>query len=171
MSEQNVDKSTDEQATFLNIYLDDHVAGATAGPQRAARLADAEAESKDADALAKFAADVAADFEALLALMETLGVQPSRLKAGLASVAEKLGALKPNGRVFDRSPLSTIVELEAMQMAVRGKRSLWETLQVAMPLPTPVELDTLIARADDQLAVLSRLHASRVANTFSPRPA
>jgi hypothetical protein len=68
----------------------------------------------------------------------------------------------------ERSPLSTIVELEAMQMAVRGKRSLWETLQVA--LPTQVGLDALIARADDQLDVLSGLHAGRVADTFSPRP-
>jgi len=162
--------TTEEQTKFLRIYLEDHVAGATAGSQRAARLADAEADSTDAGALATFAADVTSDLDALLALIETIGVEPSRLKAGLASVGEKLGALKPNGRLSDRSPLSTIVELEAMQMAVRGKRSLWETLQVAVPVPTPIDLDGLIARADDQLDVLSRLHAGRVARTFSPQP-
>ena len=118
--------------------------------------------------LATFAADVAKDLDALLALMKTLGVEPNRLKAGVASVAEKVGALKLNGRVFERSPLSTIVELEAMQMAVRGKRSLWETLQAAMTSPTPVELDELIGRADAQLDMLSGLHAERVANTFTP---
>lgn len=162
--------TTDEQTKFLTIYLQDHVAGATAGSRRAARLADAEAKSTDAAALVKFADDVAADFDALLAMMVTLEVEPSRLKVGLASVAEKLGALKPNGRVVQRSPLSTVVELEAMQMAVRGKRSLWETLQMVMPPPTAVDLDALIARADDQLEVLSALHASRVANTFSLHP-
>ena len=162
--------TTDEQAKFLGIYLEDHVAGATAGSQRAARLADAEAGSTDAAALASFAADVATDLDALLALMETMGVERSRLKAGLASVGEKLGALKPNGRLSDRSPLSTIVELEAMQMAVRGKRSLWETLKVAMSVQTPIDLDGLIARADDQLVVLSRLHAARVDSTFSLPP-
>jgi hypothetical protein len=162
--------TTDEQTKFLNIYLDDHVAGATAGSQRAARLAEAEAESKDAAVLARFAADVKADLDALLALMDTLGVEPSRVKAGLASVAEKLGALKLNGRVSERSPLSTIIELEAMQMAVRAKRSLWETLKVAMPPPAPVELDALVARADGQLELLSGLHAGRVADTFSPQP-
>ena len=159
--------TTDERTKFLSIYLEDHVAGATAGSQRAARLADAEAESTDAAALATFAADVATDLDALLALMETMGIEPSRLKAGIASVGEKLGAFKPNGRVLDRSPLSTIVELEMMQMAVRGKRSLWETLQVAMLQSTPIDLAALIARADDQLAALSRLHAGRVASTFS----
>lgn len=162
--------ATDERTKFLNIYLQDHVAGATAGSHRAARLADAEADSKDAAALMKFAADVAADLDALLELMDTLGVEPSQLKVGLASAAEKLGALKLNGRVVQRSPLSTVVELEAMQMAVRAKRSLWETLQVAMQVPTPVDLDALIARADDQLVVLSRLHAGRAANTFALQP-
>lgn len=84
-------RTTRDQATFPNIYLEDHAAGATAGSQRAARLAEAEAESNDAAALAGFTADVNADSEALVALMETAGIEPSRLKAGLASVAEKLG--------------------------------------------------------------------------------
>ena len=43
---------TAEQTKLLSIYLEDHVAGATAGSQRAARLADAEADTKDADVLA-----------------------------------------------------------------------------------------------------------------------
>ena len=159
--------TTDDRTKLLDIYLDDHAAGATAGSQRAARLAEAEAESKDAPALAKFAADVAADRDALLAFLLALGMEPSRIKAALASAAEKLGALKLNGRIVERSPLSTIIEIEAMQMAVRGKRSLWETLRVAMPQPPVVELDALIQRADDQLEVLSVVHAERVADTFS----
>ena len=47
---------TAEQTKLLSIYLEDHVAGATAGSQRAARLADAEADTKDAHVLATFAA-------------------------------------------------------------------------------------------------------------------
>jgi hypothetical protein len=157
----------EDRADLLQIYLDDHLAGATAGSQRAARLADAEQDTADGPALATFAADVATDRDALLALMEAAGVAPSKLKAGIAAVGEKLGALKPNGRLVDRSPLSAIVEIEAMQMAVRGKRSLWETLRVAMPVSTAIDLDGLIARADAQLDVLAALHATRVATTFS----
>ncbi len=160
----------DDRNKLLRIYLEDHVAGATAGSQRAARLAEAEGESIDGPALAAFATDVATDLEALLTLMEVAGVEPSRLKTAVASVGEKLGALKPNGRLADRSPLSTVVELEAMQMAVRGKRSLWETLLVAMPMSTPIDIYGLISRADDQLALLSEMHARRAMTTFAVQP-
>jgi hypothetical protein len=152
---------------LLAIYLEDHVAGATAGSRRAARLAEAEAGSADADVLAGLAGDIAADHDALLATMHALGFEPSRLKAGVAAVGEKLGALKPNGRLIERSPLSTIVEIEALQMAVRGKRSLWETLRIAAHAPTTIDLDALIARADSQMEVLSGLHDARVAATFT----
>jgi hypothetical protein len=159
----------EDRSKLLRIYLEDHSAGATAGSQRAARLAEAESESIDGPALATFAADVAADREALLTLMDVVGVEPSRLKTTVASVGEKLGALKPNGRLTDRSPLSTIVEIEAMQMAVRGKRSLWETLLVAMPT-SPTDIYGLISRADDQLALLSEMHARRAMTTFAVQP-
>ena len=159
--------TADERDKFLRIYLDDHLAGATAGMKRAERLAEAEADSPDGPVLEMFATDVATDRDALLALMEVLDVQPSHLKSGLAAVGEKLGALKPNGRAVERSPLTTVVELEAMQMAVRGKRSLWETLRGIVPSTCPIDVGSLIARADDQLEVLAGLHAGRVAVTFA----
>jgi hypothetical protein len=161
---------TSEQSKYINIYLDDHVAGATAGSQRAARLAQAESQSADAAALAQFADDVAEDFDALLRVMEAMRFEPSRLKSTIASVAEKLGTLKPNGHLSERSPLTTIIELEAMQMAVRGKRSLWETLRVVAPQPSPIDIDGLIARADAQLTILNALHAARVTDTFAASP-
>jgi hypothetical protein len=154
-------------AELLKIYLEDHLAGATAGAARAHRLAEAEEASTDGPTLAKLANEVDADREALLTLMEAAGVEPSKVKAGLAAVGEKLGALKPNGRAIERSPLSTVVELEALQMAVRGKRSLWESLTTAMPVRTAIDIDALIGRADDQLATLSELHARRAPSVFT----
>ncbi len=156
-----------EQAEFLRIYLQDHLAGATAGSQRARRLAEAEADSADSAALAGFAADVAADLDALSKLMDTLSVERSWLKTNVAVVGEKLGTLKFNGRLTGRSPLSTVIELEAMQMAVRGKRSLWETMRAAMPSASPIDFGGLIVRADEQLETLSLLHAARVPSTFA----
>jgi hypothetical protein len=154
-------------AKYLRIYLEDHVAGATAGCQRAARLAEAEAGSSDAAALGKLAHAIEADRAALLELMEAMGFEQSRVKSLVASVGERLGTLKPNGHVAERSPLTSVVELEALQMAVRGKRSLWESLRVASPTQTTVDLEELIARADEQLDVLSALHGDRAATTFS----
>lgn len=158
--------TTDEQRKFLKIYLRDHFAGSTAGVQLAARLAEGEAESKDAGTLAAFAADIAADREQLLTVMKSVDVRPGGVKAGLASIAERLGALKLNGRVVRRSPLTSIVELEAMQMAVRGKRALWETLKAATP-SRAVDFDRLTDRADEQSAMLSQIHGERVLATFA----
>ena len=155
---------------LLRIYLEDHVAGATAGAQRAGGWPRRRPSPRTVPALATFATDVSTDRDALLALMEVAGVEPSRLKSALASVGEKLGALKPNGRLTERSPLSTLVELEAMQMAVRGKRSLWETLLVAMPATTGIDIGGLITRADDQLALLSDVHARRTQSIFAVQP-
>jgi hypothetical protein len=163
----------DEATKLLGIYLEDHVAAATAGCRRARRLAEAEAGSADASALTTLADDIEADFDALLAMVEQMGFEPSRLKSAVAAMGEKLGALKPNGHLLERSPLSTVIELEALQMAVRGKRALWETLQITTTPPTAIDLDGLVARADAQMRVLTELHAARVATTFasSTRPA
>lgn len=157
--------STDH-ANLLEIYLQDHLAGATAGAERADRLATAEAGSPSGPALATLALEINEDRDALIAVMSSVGVGPSRLKMGVASLAEKVGLLKLNGRISGRSPLSTIVEVEAMRMAVCGKRSLWETLRAASP-PTDVDLDALIARADAQLDVLADVHAQHVARTLA----
>ncbi len=154
---------------LLRIYLEDHFAGATAGAARARRLAEAEKDSSDAADLATFASDVAQDRDTLRRVMKVLGIPRSGLKTGLASVGEKIGSLKPNGYVINRSPLTTIVELEAMQMAARGKRSLWETIQVGSDLrsaPT-IDFDELRARADGQLALLDEIHGRRAATAFA----
>lgn len=158
--------ASENEATYLRIYLEDHAAGAIAGTQRAERLADAEAGAADGPALASIADEIATDRDALLTLMEAFGFEPSRLKSAAAAAGETLGALKPNGHLLARSPLSTVIELEALQMAVRGKRSLWQTLLVALPPSTAIDVGRLIERADDQLAVLSRLHRARIDVAF-----
>lgn len=158
--------SSADQAKFLRIYLQDHLAGATAGAQRAARLAVAEAESPNAATLAGFAADVAVDLQSLMSVMNELGVAPSRLKSAISSVAERVGTLKTNGRLVERSPLSTVIELEAMQMAVRAKHSLWESLQSVVAPLNGTDFDRLISGADEQLAALSSVHADSVPHAF-----
>jgi hypothetical protein len=152
---------------LLRIYLEDHFAGATAGAARARRLADAERDSSDAATLAKFADDVHTDRASLSAVMQALDAPDNLVKTRLASLVEKVGALKPNGFVINRSPLTSVVELEAMQMGVRGKRSLWATLALLnLPQLMEFDLDALIGRADQQLATLDDLHRRRVPAAF-----
>ena len=61
--------------------------------------------------------------------MHSLGVGTDRLKVLGGWGAEKLGRLKLNGRLLGYSPLSRVVELEALVLGVRGKLSLWLALQ------------------------------------------
>ena len=91
-----------------------------------------------------------------------LEVSPDPLKRLVVVAGEQLGRLKPNGFLAQRSPLTDVVELEALTMAVTGKLSLWETLDALGPevtLTDPDELGRLRDRALDQRERLEQLHA------------
>nr|WP_239148871.1 hypothetical protein [Streptomyces sp. SID12501] len=66
--------------------------------------------------------------------MFDLGVSTDHSKAALGRLSEKAGRLKPNGRLFSRSPLSDVLELESMLLGVQGKTSCWRPL-TAFSLP------------------------------------
>ena len=93
--------------------------------------------------------------------MASLGCQIDHVKLAVGWTAEKLARLKPNGRVFGYSPLSRLLELEALAGGIRGKRALWQSLHEVADRHAeliPGELDGLIERADAQLAVVEDLH-------------
>jgi hypothetical protein len=97
----------------LAIYLNDHLAGATAGVELARRLrASNEGDPELGPALAEVCADIEADRETLKAAMDRLGVGQSKLKPLAAVLGERLGRLKLNGQLWGYSPLSRLYELE-----------------------------------------------------------
>lgn len=55
--------------------------------------------------------------------MGQLGIPLSRPKTTAGWPAEKAGRLKLNGRLLRRSPLSGLVELEMMHLAVEGEQA------------------------------------------------
>ena len=114
---------------LLGIYLNDHLAGATGGKDLARRLARAERDQPDADVLDRLATEIAEDHVALLDIMATLDVPVRRYKTIAACAMEKASRLKPNGRLVTRSPLSRVLELEAMRLGVEGKAAGWRTLR------------------------------------------
>ena len=147
---------------LLPIYLNDHLAGSTAGLELARRTARANRGSELGGFLEDLAAQIEADRIQLADLMERLDVSEDRLKVGAFWVGEKLGRLKLNGRLREYSPLSRIVELEGLITGVSGKRALWHVLALAAPTePRIADIDfvQLLARADEQLAGLERHHA------------
>lgn len=151
---------------LLGIYLNDHLAGATAGTELARRVAGSQQEAGHPGTLGELAAQISADRQALLAIMATLRVPAQRYKTGLAWVGERAGRLKPNGQLWNRSPLSSLEELEMLRLGVEGKAAGWRTLRElaeADPRLDKSRLDDLISRAREQADQLERLRVRAAA--------
>ena len=143
---------------MVGIYLRDHHAASTGGVALARRALGPSHP---------LARQIARDRAALERVMRHLGVTPSSLKVGTVRVAEVVGRLKLNGRIFERSPLSSVVELETLVVGVRGKEALWTALQRAGITVEDVDLEALIESARAQGAELEALRLSAVARAFA----
>jgi hypothetical protein len=138
---------------LLGIYLNDHLAAATGGLSLAARTRDAHA-SLDPGLhrfLVELTGEIAEDRRQLVRALELIGVPKDPLKRLTAAVTERVGRLKTNGRLVRRSPLSSLIELEGLSIAVQGKRTGWEVLHdLDDPRLRPIDFAQLIRRAQDQ---------------------
>lgn len=150
---------------LLAIYLNDHLAGATLGVELARRLRGSNRDDpRFGPPLSEICAEVEADRETLKAIMDRLGVGQGKLKPLAALLGERVGRLKLNGRLRGYSPLSRLVELEALQMGVVGKRRLWRALERTHASDLPeVELGALAERATGQLRRLEDLQLKAAA--------
>jgi hypothetical protein len=152
----------------LGVYLNDHLAGATAGSELAHRMARSHRGQEDSDPLSRLAAEIAHDRSALLAIMSSLGITVRAYKVGVAWIGEKAGRLKFNGRLLARSPLSDLEELELLRLGVEGKAAGWRTLRTLADTDTRLDagrLDELISRASSQTGQIEELRvraASRI---------
>lgn len=145
---------------LLHVYLQDHHAGAAAGLDLFRRVADGHSRPAVASAVRAISDEVEHDKQALEQLMTAVGARPSLAKDVPARAAEKLGQFKANNRLASRSPLSDLLELEALTAAVHAKLLGWKTLQRLDDPRLPAdELRRLADRAVDQGQRLDELHA------------
>lgn len=153
----------------LRIYLGDHYAGSVAAVQLARRAAQSNQGTRYGEVLARLAAEIEEDREALRLIMERLGIRPDPAKAAVAWSAEKLGRLKLNGQLTGYSPLSRLEELEILSLGVEGKLGMWRALERGLEHGVPeAELDTLIKRALSQRRRLERQRLEAAAEALSP---
>ena len=156
--------------SLLATYLNDHLAGATAGRELARRTASSNSASDlYGPPLRDLAEEIDADRDSLLALMRALGVGVDHVKVLAGWGAEKAGRLKPNGRLLSYSPLSRLVELEALSLGVRGKLALWDSLLATHgedPRLAGFDLAKLARRARAQQKTLERLRLAASAEAL-----
>ena len=159
--------------SLLGIYLNDHLAGATAGTELARRMAASGHLPDPAGDLPRLASEIAEDRAALREMMAALDIPVRSYKVYAAWVGEKAGRLKPNGHLRTRSPLSNLEELEILRLGVEGKAAGWRTLRVAADRDSRLSagrLDELIARARRQADLIEDLRVSAAARVTEAGP-
>ncbi|MFD7030205.1 transaldolase [Streptomyces sp. NPDC059917] len=162
-----------ENAELLAIYLGDHYAAATGGLELFRRAADARKDEQDGRVLADLADQVDEDRDALATIMTDLDISTSQPKTTAGWLAEKAGRLKTNGHLFSRSPLSDVLEAEAMLTGVHGKAACWRTLRALAQTDSRLsaaDLDVLLVRAERQSTTLEEVRSAAAARTLGSGP-
>jgi hypothetical protein len=138
---------------YLGIYLNDHLGGSTTGIELVRRVA---GEYRGTE-LGRFAEDLAPEIEAdrdtLLEIMDLFAASKDQTKVAMGWITEKVGRLKLNGELRERSPLSPLIELEGLSLGIEGKRALWISLREVDHVAERVgreRLDELVSRAEAQ---------------------
>jgi hypothetical protein len=158
----------------LDIYLNDHLAGATAGVELSRRAAKHNRGAQCGEFLDRLHREIVEDRQTLRAVMRAVAVDASPVKPALAWAVEKAGRLKLNGEVRGYSPLSRLVELEGLETGIAGKRSLWQALERSHgddPRLAPFDFDALRRRAEAQLDGLRGHRLAAAVSALAPEAA
>ena len=155
---------------LLAIYLNDHLAGATGGVQLARRARASNREDDEFGApLTQVCAEIEADRETLVSLMEHLEIKRDPLKPAAAWALEKLGRLKLNGQLTGYSPLSRQMELEGLLIGITGKEQMWRVLSQALGKGIDgFDFEDLASRAGGQRDAVRQLHMRAAARALAP---
>jgi hypothetical protein len=152
---------------LLATYLNDHLAGATAGMELARRARRQNEGTSLGRFLEELTREIEEDRETLKTMMARLEVGTDRVKVVAGWVGEKAGRLKPNNRLFGYSPLSRLIELEGLALGVEGKRSLWQALRhLGDSRLAEFDLDALLERARKQRDALQERRLAAAIDAF-----
>ncbi len=153
---------------LLKTYMQDHYAGATAGFDLAKRAAANNRDTAVGATLELVAKEVGEDRDSLRRVMDEYGVAPDRMKNAGAWTLEKVGRLKPNGRLLSYSPLSRLIELEGMLLGITGKLVLWQALSATLGATYAGEdFAALTERAEAQRGDLEPLRLDAAKEAFA----
>jgi len=167
---RTAEKGRRMQRDMLGIYLNDHLAGATFGIGLARHIAHQHRHSVRGADLERLAEEIAQDRAALIDLMGALGIPARRYKIYGGWAAERLSRLKPNGVLYRRSGLSTLIELETLRLGVEGKTLVWHALRAVAWEEAHLDesrLSNLLDRARYQRDTLETLRLAAAKAVFS----
>ena len=150
----------------LDVYLNDHLAGARFGSDLARRLAG----RMDAAAMNAVAEEIEQDRQTLQQLMDRLGSSRNPVKEAATWVAEKVSHVKLSGLTAGHREFGLFMALEALSLGIEGKHSLWVALaDVADHYPElrGFDLVALRERAAAQRRVVEAERAAAAPRAFT----
>ena len=155
----------------LVIYLNDHRAGVVGEAALAERCRASNVGTRLGHDLTDHIATIARSRRLLDDLIAQCDGSVDRWKSSGAALAERFGRLKFNGQLTGYSPLSRVLELEALSTANDVRSLLWETCD-AIDHPTTGTLDARIRgcveSAGEQRSILrGHLDEARI-DAFEP---
>jgi hypothetical protein len=150
----------------LEIYLNDHLAGATGACELARNAVDKYGSQHPF--LGQFLGEVDEDRATLEEMLIAIGGTPSAIKQAGAWVMEKVSRLKLSPGAKGSEDMSALLTIETLCIGVEGKICLWVALQkIAGDIKelSAFDLDALLARAQQQRQGLEkeRLTAAKAA--------
>jgi hypothetical protein len=158
---------TADARTHLRVYLNDHRAGAAGGQALAKRCLRNNPRSELGDTLRQLLPDLESEAKTLEGIIERLDATANRAKQVLAVAGERAARLKLNGSFRRYSPLSRLLELEALLAGIEAKRSMWLAFasSAVSEAVADVDFEALATRATEQRSRLQPHHrdAARVA--------
>ena len=155
---------------LLDVYLNDHLAGATAGRDLARKLAEDTVGTPVAPFMEGLLADIDADRQSLEGVMTRLDVERQTAKQAGAWLTEKVSRLRFSQPVTGSRDLSLFMEMETLELGILGKLSMWRTLRETQggdPRLAGVDLDALVKRAQEQADSLEPYRRDAAARAFS----
>ena len=137
----------------LHVYLNDHLAGATAGTDLVKQAAEQHEGTEIGEFFASLSGEIGADYNTLTVLIDRLGINVSGAKGTMADLGIKVTEPKFSGDTVGSADFGAFITLETLSMGVEGKRCMWMALKAIegdVPELADTALDTLIERAQDQ---------------------
>lgn len=154
----------------MDVYLNDHLAGATFGSDLARRIESQARGTPMATGAGELAAQIEEDLKTLLDLMKRMGVDRNPVKQATTWMAERLSRVKLSGLSSGEHTLGLFLSLETLSLGVEGKASLWRALKVVedrYPALDSSELDALIVRAEAQRKTIESERAAAAKRVFA----
>jgi hypothetical protein len=151
-------------AKRLSVYLNDHLADETLAVERVKRAISQNNGTRLGTFLTLLSWELEEDRESLLELMGELGVHRKSVGLIRAGIAAKAGAVKH----ATHSPLSTLAELESLDLRINGKLDMWNALRSSVGERVHgVDFDELIGRTERQAEALERRRLAVAATALS----